>query len=291
MCRAPSGRCIARDDAKRQVAAAWDLLGTLLSARGLTQVRRALMLEAVLGQLTRNPRFRDHGNYALVIFGDPAGKGPWAWRFEGHHLSLTTVVAPEHGVAVTPVFFGANPATVPGSHAHAGFRLLGAEEDAAFGLVRSLDGDLRTQAIIAGRSLGDIVSGPGREASLQRFEGVPLSRLNDAQRTGIMRILELYAGTMREDVAAAVMAKVRDRPARSVALRLGRQPGAGQPALFPHSWARCAGRIRQYAERRQPRALGVDRPAGRVRPRSPEGALPGRALRATSYKSARLPCE
>jgi len=31
---------------------------------------------------------------------------------------------------ITPVFFGANPQTVPKSHGHAGFRLLGAEEDA-----------------------------------------------------------------------------------------------------------------------------------------------------------------
>ena len=199
-----------REMTEGQVAAAWDLLGTLLSARGLTQVRRALMLEAVLGQVTRNPRFRDHGNYALVIFGDPAGAGPWAWRFEGHHLSLTTVVAPGHGVAVTPVFFGANPATVPGSHAHGGFRLLGAEEDAAFGLARSLEGDVRSRAIIADRSLGNIVSGPGREASLQRTEGVPLSNLNDAQRMGVMRILELYAGTMREEVAAAALTRVRE---------------------------------------------------------------------------------
>lgn len=203
-----------REMTEGQVAAAWDLLGALLSTRGLTQVRRVLMLEAVLGQLTRNPQFRDHANYALVIFGDPAGKGPWAWRFEGHHLSLTTVVAPEHGVAVTPVFFGANPATIPatipGSHAHGGFRLLGAEEDAAFSLVRSLEGNLRAQAVIADRSLGDIVSGPGREASLQRTEGVPLVRLNDAQRTGIMRILELYTGTMREEVAAAALTRVRE---------------------------------------------------------------------------------
>lgn len=221
-----------REMSEGQVAAAWDLLGTLLSARGLTQVRRALMLEAVLGQLTRNPQFRDHANYALVIFGDPAGKGPWAWRFEGHHLSLTTVVAPERGVAVTPVFFGANPATVPGDHAHAGFRLLGAEEDAAFGLVRSLEGDLRMQAVIAGRSLGDIVSGPGREASLQRFEGVPLSRLNDAQRAGIMRILELYAGTMRDDVAAAVMAKVRDMGLEHLHFAWAGSPASGSPHYF-----------------------------------------------------------
>jgi hypothetical protein len=123
-------------------------------------VQGLLRLEGILGELTRAPSFRDPGNYALVIFGDPAGKAPWAWRFEGHHLSLTVVVAPEHGIAVTPVFFGANPATVPKSHAHGGFRLLGAEEDSAFGLVRSLEGEVRAQAVIANTSLGDIVAGP-----------------------------------------------------------------------------------------------------------------------------------
>ena len=93
--------------------------------------------------------FRDPGNYALVVFGDPAGTAPWAWRFEGHHLSLSAVVAPGHGVSVTPAFFGANPATVPESHSHGGFRLLGAEEDAAFGLIRSLEGGNRTQSLIS----------------------------------------------------------------------------------------------------------------------------------------------
>lgn len=217
---------------KPQVAAAWDLLGTMLSARGLTQVRRELMLEAVLGQLTRNPRFRDHANYALVIFGDPASPDPWAWRFEGHHLSLTSVVAPEHGVAVTPVFFGANPATIPKGHAHAGFRLLGAEEDAAFGLIRSLEGDVRTQAVIADRSLGDIVAGPGREATLQHFEGVALSSLNEAQQTGIMRILELYAGTMREEVASAQLARVRETGLEKLHFAWAGSLAPGRPHYF-----------------------------------------------------------
>jgi hypothetical protein len=221
-----------RQMSESQVAPTWDLLGTLLSARGLAQVRRALMLEAVLGQLTHNPEFRDHANYALVIFGDPAGTAPWAWRFEGHHLSLTTVVAPEHGVAVTPVFFGANPAKVPGSHAHAGFRLLGAEEDAAFGLVRSLEGDIRTQAIIADRSLGNIVSGPGREASLQRYEGVPLASLNDTQQTGIMQILELYAGTLREEVALAALTKVRKAGLEKLHFAWAGSPAPGRPHYF-----------------------------------------------------------
>ena len=215
-----------------QSAAAWDVLGTLLSARGREQVRDLLRLEGILGELTSNPQFRDPGNYALVVFGDPAGQNPWAWRFEGHHLSLTTVVAPEHGVAVTPVFFGANPATVPKAHAHAGFRLLGAEEDAAFGLVRSLEGEVRTQAVIADRSLGDIVSGPGREASLQRYQGVPLARLNEAQRGGVMRILELYAGTMRDEVASAALAKVRGAGLDNLHFAWAGSPAPGRPHYF-----------------------------------------------------------
>jgi len=215
-----------------QTAAMWDLLGTLLSARGREQVRGLLQLEGILGELTRSPSFRDPGNYALVIFGDPAGKAPWAWRFEGHHLSLTTVVAPEHGIAVTPIFFGANPATVPKGHAHGGFRLLGAEEDAAFGLMRSLEGDVRTQAIIGGASLGDIVSGPDREASLQRYEGVPLARLGEGQREGIMRLLELYAGTMRQEVAAASLARVREAGLETLHFAWAGSPAPGRPHYF-----------------------------------------------------------
>ncbi len=199
-----------RQMSQAQTAAAWDLLGTLLSARGREQVSALLRLEGILGDMTRNPVLRDPGNYALVIFGDPAGAEPWAWRFEGHHLSLTAVVAPEHGVGVTPVFFGANPAKVPVNHAHAGFRLLGAEEDAVFGLVRSLEGELRTEAVIADRSLGDIISGPGREHALQRPEGVALARLNEAQRAGVMHIIELYVGTMRSEIAAPRLARMRE---------------------------------------------------------------------------------
>jgi hypothetical protein len=215
-----------------QTAAAWDLLGTLLSARGLDQVRGQLTIERILGELSGSPSFRDPGNYALVVFGDPAGRAPWAWRFEGHHLSLSVLVAPDHGVAVTPAFFGANPAQVPRGHAHGGFRLVGAEEDAAFSLVQSLDASVRSQALIADRSLGDIVAGPGREGALQSFEGVPLARLNEAQRGGILRILELYAGTMRAEIAAPALAKVREAGVETLHFAWAGSLTRGRPHYF-----------------------------------------------------------
>lgn len=44
---------------------------------------------------------------------------------------------------------------------------------------------------------------------MQRFEGVPLAALSDGQRDGVMHILELYAGTMREELASAHLLALR----------------------------------------------------------------------------------
>jgi hypothetical protein len=240
-----------------QTAAAWDLLGSLLSARGLDQVRGQLTIERILGELSGSPGFRDPGNYALVVFGDPAGSAPWAWRFEGHHLSLSVLVAPDHGVAVTPAFFGANPAHVPRGHAHGGFRLVGAEEDAAFSLIQSLEGGLRTQAVIADRSLGDIVSGPGRELDLKRFEGVPLARLNGRNAATSCASSALRRHHARGDRRARARQGARGRP--EAAFRLGRQPGAWTATCFRVHGPTALVEY-DHPGRRQPRAP-VDRPA------------------------------
>lgn len=187
----------------------WNFLGQVFSRRGLDQIEGVIKLERTLGELTNNLSFRDPGDYAIVFFGDPRQPGPVAWRFEGHHLSISLLVVPGLGIGVTPSFFGANPANVPHRHKHRGFRLLGAEEDAAFGLLRSLDDSLRRKVLIASGSLGDIVAGPGREDALKSFAGVPLSALGEGQRSGIYRILELYAGTMRPEIAKAAVDRVR----------------------------------------------------------------------------------
>ena len=181
---------------------------------------------------------------------------------------------------MTPVFFGANPAHVPAAAMPR--RLPPDRRGGGCGLLPGplAGGGRAQQAVIADRSLGDIVSGPGRELALQRFEGVPLARLNEAQRDGVMRILQLYAGTMREEIAAAALAKVREAGLEALHFAWAGSLAPRPPALFPRARADGAHRVRQHAGRRQPRALGVDRPAEPVRPRPAQGALPGRALKA-----------
>ena len=55
---------------------------------------------------------------ALEFFGDPDPKGTWGYRFEGFHLSLNVTVVEGRWISVTPSFFGAIPAVVPGLTFH-----------------------------------------------------------------------------------------------------------------------------------------------------------------------------
>ena len=94
-----------------------------------------------------------------------------------------------------------------------------------------------TEACARRRSLPtarSATSSRGRAASfdLKRFEGVPLARLNEAQRGGILRILELYAGTMREEIAAPALAKVREAGLEALHFAWAGSLARGRPHYF-----------------------------------------------------------
>lgn len=226
----PGLRLSAMSEAER--AGVWRLLDVFLSAQGLKRTHDQLRLESILGVIESRPAYRDPGKYALALYGVPDARKPWGWRFEGHHLSLSAVIVPGHGIAVTPLFFGANPARVPRGHRHAGFRLLGAEEDRAFALLGSLSGALRDRVIIANRTLGDIVSGPGREASLVDHEGAALSEMREDQRLAVMRLIELYAANLRPELANPALARIRDAGIGGLHFAWAGSQEPGQPHYF-----------------------------------------------------------
>jgi len=101
---------------------------------------------------------RDVLEYQLSIFGEPSPTGSWAWRFGGHHLSLSYAVIDGTRVSSTPSFFGADPADTPLAGG-ALLRPLGLMEDLGRELVRSLDGQQLASAVIARRAPSDLVVG------------------------------------------------------------------------------------------------------------------------------------
>ncbi len=161
-----------------QRAAAWRLVEAALSMSGKAKTRGVLALEAILQERTANKTFRDPLNYALVILGRP-GDGPWAWRFEGHHVCLSLTLVPEIGIAVTPHFFGANPFSGQVvADGHGGLaRVLDRESALAFELVGGLGKSELSEALIASEAPPDFLTGPGRERSLREPVGLPLGAM------------------------------------------------------------------------------------------------------------------
>ncbi len=198
------------DEAGR--AAAFELLGTALSAQGLRKVEGILALENVLYELERSDR-RDPGRYHLAVFGEPGPDSPWGWRLEGHHLSFN-FSALDQELAVTPAFLGANPATVRGG-AHDGLRVLGAEEDLARGLIESLSEQQRRSALRQGRPPADIVFGPGREL-LSPTEGLPASEMTEEQRGQLLALVSEYAHNLTDDAAEAELARIQGQGMTSI---------------------------------------------------------------------------
>ena len=192
-------------------AAAQELMKASLSEVGYAKAVNVIRLETVLRQLeTFGGLMRDPENYSVSVFGAPDSSGaPWGWRLEGHHLSLNFTLVPGKPVAVTPAFFGANPAEVR-SGPLKGLRTLAREQDLGRALAQGMDASQRRRMIIGAQSLGDIVSGPGREESLSSQVGLPASDLVPAQRDLLMQLIEEYARNMRPEVADEHLRRIRE---------------------------------------------------------------------------------
>ena len=197
-----------RDD---QATACWALVETALSPAGLAAARGVLALEAILQQRTARKAYRDPLNYALAVFGRP-GDGAWAWRFEGHHVSVTFRLAPGVGLTVTPHFLGANPFSgrvVPDGHG--GFAgVLERESALAFALVGGLNAAQLAQALIARQPPPDLLTGPGRERSLAAPRGLPLAALGTAQRDQASALLDRFVDRLDPALATPVRRRVRE---------------------------------------------------------------------------------
>ena len=84
------------------------LLNSGLSQRGYLKATTIMSLEQILYNIKANPaKFQV---IFLFRFSGTPGSGSWGWRVEGHHLSLNFTLNGAQVVAVTPSFFGANPA-------------------------------------------------------------------------------------------------------------------------------------------------------------------------------------
>jgi Protein of unknown function (DUF3500). len=170
-----------------------------------------IRLETVLRQLeTFGGLMRDPENYSVSVFGAPDSPGaPWGWRLEGHHLSLNFTLGARQAGRGHPGLLrrqsrrGALGSLEGPAHPRA-------RAGSGRALAQGMDASQRRRMIIAAQSLGDIVSGPGREESLAAQAGLPASDLAPAQRDLLMQLVEEYARNMRPEVAEEHLRRIRE---------------------------------------------------------------------------------
>ena len=193
----------------RQRSAAMHLLRAGLSEKGYTKAEAIRGLEVILAEIERDPVRRDPDLYFLTIFGDPVADGTWAWRFEGHHVSLNWTFVRGRSIVPTPQFFGSNPDAVRAGP-QKGVRTLAAEQDLARALLESLSEAQRKQAVVSVTAPPDIFSGSQRKAATLDERGIAFSELTADQRGLLLAVIEEYAGAQPEAVAAARLARIRE---------------------------------------------------------------------------------
>jgi hypothetical protein len=183
------------------------LLNSGLSQRGYAKATSIMSLEQILYELENQAPKRDPEMYYVSIFGQP-GKGAWGWRVEGHHVSLNFSLAGEDVAAVTPSFFGTNPAEIQ-SGPRKGLRVLGGEEDLARKLVTSLNAEQLKIALITNVAPGDVITGHDRKARFLEPVGITEADLSAPQKELLEAALKEYVFRVRSEVADSDWRKIQ----------------------------------------------------------------------------------
>ena len=203
-----------RDMDDEQRKRAYGIMESGLTPRAYKQAAQIIDHETILGKLEKERGVvsfvRDPELYYFTVFGEPGGEDPWAWRVEGHHVSLHYSVWGDNVISTTPFFFGANPAEAP-QGPQQGLRILGDRQDLAMELVNGLTSEQRRRAVIYPEAPYDILTYNSSRAVFPQEEGLPGSQMNGVQREMMMTIINEYVTTIREDVAQDKLNAIREQ--------------------------------------------------------------------------------
>ena len=184
------------------------LLDAGCSAGGARTARAVIELDFIRRELGGgNPQPGDD-RFWFRVFGSP-GDHAWAWRVNGHHLAVQVAVVGAE-VAVTPSFFGTEPATLL-SGPHEGLRVLPVEEDLARELLAALDDGQRRLAVTSGTAPSDILTrhDPVADPSVV-VGGIRHGDLDGGQQGLLQRLVRHYFGRVAEPAGRAAWADARE---------------------------------------------------------------------------------
>jgi Protein of unknown function (DUF3500) len=201
-----------KDLADSQRMAIHSLLRLVLSQQGYQKFMFIMQYdEGIHERLTKSnsPIAHRYGNqnYWFTVFGTPDKDKIWAWKFEGHHISLNFTYSPK-GVTCTPMFVGINPALTT-SGPYAGFNIMFEENDFGNQLFNSLTDDLKRKAITNPLpQTVDVMTQKGTEAHLKDKKGVSFKEMTVKQQILVENIIKAWVENLTPSLAQEKLKKI-----------------------------------------------------------------------------------
>lgn len=219
-----------------QRAAMLVLLKNCLSADGYSKASNIMQHEVILKAIEKrkaDDHYRDPGKYFISIFGIPGPETIWGWRLEGHHVSMNFSAWKNKLHAVTPGFFGSNPAVVPDGP-EKGKEILKEETASGFDMLHALSGKNLEKATIDSVAPGDIFTFDKRIALVEHPGGLGYREMTAKQQELLLGIIKVYvnrytklfADEMLKQIQQAGLDKIRFSWAGAS------QPGIGHPHYY-----------------------------------------------------------
>jgi hypothetical protein len=189
------------DMSEAQREAAFGLMRTALSAKGMKLSRDTMKLNHTLGELN-NDNFNEYGEwlYWITVMGTPSATEPWGWQLDGHHLIVNYFVLGDQ-VVMTPSFFGSEPVRATAGK-YRGTVIMQEEQDAGLAFMKSLTPEQRTAATLRTSKTGnENLTEAFKDNVVLDYAGLAARTLNDSQKRQLLTLIGLYVHNMRDEHA------------------------------------------------------------------------------------------
>jgi predicted nuclease of restriction endonuclease-like (RecB) superfamily len=195
------------DMSEKQRQAAFDLMRSSLSAKGLKLSRDIMRLNHTLGEINNN--FEEYGEwlYWITIMGNPSDTEPWGWQMDGHHLIINYFVLGDQ-VVMTPLFVGSEP-VIAESGKYKGIQILQTEQQSGLDMIRSLDQEQQNEAVIeVSKDGNNNLTEAFKDNVVLDYAGVSASSFTKKQKEQLLQLIKLFVDNMDEGHAKVKMEEV-----------------------------------------------------------------------------------
>jgi len=143
------------------------------------------------------------------LMGKPSPSEPWGWQLDGHHLVINYFILGDQ-VVMSPVFMGGEP-IITTSGKYKGNTLFQDEQNLGLDFMQSLPQEIQTEATLStSKQNNDIKAEASKDNVTLNYEGVPVSKLSEEQKSKLVHLIRQYINTMEEGRQQLKMEEIMD---------------------------------------------------------------------------------